>query len=110
MIGTIATGARPTAIGACMNRSRASATTARRRVTGGMNTTKRMNNWSAIAATSGESAHGANMNGGNTTAITTVIATIATATAISARQEFGKEEKSGAPAAASAPLLFCGAK
>ncbi len=39
-----------------------------------------MNDWSAIAARSGESANGANMNGGNITAITMNTATIATGT------------------------------
>jgi len=47
-----------------------------------MSATKRMNNWSATAATSGESANGASMNGGNIAAITTNIATIATGTVI----------------------------
>jgi len=38
-----------------------------------------------------ERAHGANLNGGNTTAITMVIAAIATETEIDARQEFSAE-------------------
>src|SRR5260370_19476229 len=65
-----------------MKRSNILGTTARKHVTGGMNATKRMNNWSAISATSGESVRGASTNGGNTTAITKVIATTPTKTAI----------------------------
>ena len=68
--------------GGCMKRSNILGTTAPKHVTGGMNATKRMNNWSAFSATSGESVRGGSMNGGNTTAITTVIATTATETAI----------------------------
>ena len=46
----------------------------------------RMNNWNAIAARRGESVPGA-----NTTAITMIIATIATEAANKGRQEFGGE-------------------
>src|SRR5260370_33958066 len=63
---------------AVTNRSYNLAITARKLTTGGMNATKRTNNWKAIGATSGESVNGANTSGGNVTAITTNIATIAT--------------------------------
>ena len=65
-----------------INRLCISAITARKLHTGGMSATKRMNNWSVIAATSGERANGASMNGGAIAAITTNIATIATGTVI----------------------------
>ncbi len=81
-MGMIATGARRMPNFVFINRLCISAITARKPRTGGMNATKRMNNWSVIAATSGEPANGASMNGGNITAITTNIATIATGTVI----------------------------
>src|SRR5258708_22924948 len=65
-----------------MKRSNILGTTAPKHVTGGMNATKRMNNWSAISATSGESVRGASTNGGNTTAVTTVIDTSAAEAAV----------------------------
>ena len=76
-----ATGAWPMPNFAFTNRSYILAITARKLTTGGMNATKRTNNWKAIGATSGESVNGANTSGGNITAITTNIATIATETA-----------------------------
>src|SRR5258708_4315627 len=96
-----------------MKRSNILGTTAPKHVTGGMNATKRMNNWSAINATSGESVRGASTNGGNTTAITTVIATTATeaaiemvtGTATDSSPQFTREKRNGAPRAIGTPLL-----
>src|SRR5258708_30265476 len=77
MIGMFATGAWPMPNFAFTNRSYILAITARKLTTGGMNATKRTNNWKAIGATSGESVNGANTSGGNITPITTKNPTIA---------------------------------
>src|SRR5437660_12898385 len=85
MIGRMATAARRMPNSAFINQLCILAFTVRRRHTGGMNASKRMNSWSACTAANGESTSGANMNGGitnggNTIAITMSIATIATET------------------------------
>src|SRR5260370_38739239 len=77
MIGMFATGAWPMPNFAFTNRSYILAITARKLTTGGMNATKRTNNWKAIGATSGESVNGANTSGGENTPVTTKIPTIA---------------------------------
>src|SRR5260370_22030417 len=114
MIGMTPTGAWPTPSSDFINRSYISGTTAHKRVTGGMSATKRTNNWKAIGAMSGESVNGANTNGGSTTAITMVIATIATETATEmmtgtatepASQIVPEKRNGGAPNESGRPVL-----
>src|SRR5216684_1619792 len=114
MTGTMATAARRMLNSVFINRSSFSDTTARRQRTGGTNATRRTKNWSAVAAASGESVNGANMNGGSTAAITMVIVTIATETAIEIvtatttatkpRQQFARRKtERGAPESIGTP-------
>src|SRR5216684_4174871 len=101
------------------NRSCILATTAPRQTIGAMNARKPLSSWNAIAAASGASGNGGNVDGASTSAANTVVTRMAAATivtgivtaretTIEAVHSFIRENGNGAPQLSrGAPFSFC---